>query len=274
MFHLKHLLRGAFGVVVLAVLVGNAQNPPAPSVDRVGFPGADYMNTMNLLYVLDRPDNKSIRTVYANDLAFNVPNGQQSNYPYGSVLVFESWPTILQDAQGNPILDANGRFQKNPTAIPTVNVMRKEKGFGAEYGPNRNGEWEYVAYTPTGAYSTMPQNSFSCAVCHLQAGGGKDWVFRASFNRNHVSGKVPNAVIKNYSFVPGTLHVKPGSIVTFYNDDIIRHNIFDDAAGGFQSTNVEAGSSIELKFGNTPFEWSFHCGIHPNMKGKIVVDPQ
>jgi plastocyanin len=273
MFHLKHLIRGAFGVAVLAVFVGNAQNPPAPSVDRVGFPG-DYQNTMQLMYVLDRPDNKTIRVVYANDLAMGVPSGSQGNYPYGSVLVFETWGAIL-DAQGNAILDANGRFQKNPAAPPAaINVMRKGQGFGVDYGPNRNGEWEYVAYTPTGDYATTPQNSFSCAICHLQAGGGKDWVFRASFNRNHVSGKVPNAVIKNYSFVPGTLHVKPGAVVTFYNDDIIRHNIVDDTPGQFASPNVEAGSSVELKFGNTPFEWNFHCSIHPNMKGKIVVDPQ
>src|SRR5712692_8131704 len=111
----KHLAAGVvcFGIVV--VLIGRAQNPPAPAVDRVGFPG-DYKNTMNLLYVFDRPDNKTIRTVYANDVAFNVQRGGQGSYPYGSVLVFESWPTVLQDAQGNPILDANGRFQKDPTA--------------------------------------------------------------------------------------------------------------------------------------------------------------
>src|SRR6266571_355202 len=114
---MKHLLRGVFGTVVFAVLTGNAQNPPAPTVDRVGFPGADYMNTMNLLYVFDRPDNKSVRTVYANDLAFNVPNGQQSAYPYGSVIVFENWAALV-DAQGNAVLDADGRFQKNPAATP------------------------------------------------------------------------------------------------------------------------------------------------------------
>jgi len=273
MIRLKHLLRGVFGLAVLAVLTGNAQNPPAPTVDRVGFPGADYMNTMNLLYVFDRPDNKSVRTIYANDLAFNVPSGGQSNYPYGSVVVMETWGALV-DAQGNPVLDANGRFQKNPAVAPTVFVMRKGQGFGTDYGPNQTGEWEYVSYTPAGAYATMPQNSFSCAICHLQAGQGKDWVFRASLNRNHASGAVPGAVIKNYTFVPGTMHVKPGTVVTFYNDDVIRHNIVDDTPGQFVSPNIEAGSSVRLKFGDIPFEWNFHCSIHPNMlHGKIIVDP-
>ena len=271
MTSLKYLVAGAFCVAFVAVLMVKAQNPPAPTVDRVGFP-ADYQNTMNLLYVLDRPDNKQIRAVYANDAAFGIQRGGQGSYPYGSVLVFETWQ-VLQDAQGNPILDENGRFQKNLATPPTVNVMRKEKGFGVDYGPNRNGEWEYVGYTATGAYATMPQNSFSCAICHLQAGAGKDWVFRAAFHFNHASGAVPGGVIKNYSFVPGTMHVKAGSFVTFYNDDVVRHNIVDDSPGGFASPLVEAGSSVQLKFGDTPFEWNFHCSIHPNMRGKIIVDP-
>jgi len=241
-------------------------------VDRVGFP-ANYQTTMNVLYVFDRPDNKTIRRIYANDPVFRVQHdGSQSNYPYGSVLIMETWAT-LKDAAGNPILDANGRYQKDPAATTNVAVMRKEKGFGVDYGPNRNGEWEYVSYTPSGGYATMPQNSFVCAICHLQAGQGKDWVSRAALHFNQGSGAVPGGVIKNYLFMPNAMHVKAGSRVTLYNDDVVAHTIVDDSAGGFASGLIKAGSSIELKFGNVPFEWDYHCSIHPAMKGKIIVDP-
>src|SRR5437867_2401045 len=91
--------------------VGKAQNPPAPTVDRVGFPEA--YQTWNLLYVLDRPDNKQIRTVWGNDIAAAVADGGQANYPYGSVVVMETW-AALKDAAGNAILDKEGRFQKDP----------------------------------------------------------------------------------------------------------------------------------------------------------------
>jgi plastocyanin len=272
MTRLKYLVAGVFGVALVAVLAVKAQNPPAPTVDRVGFP-ANYQSSMNLLYVFDRPDNKQVHTAYANASAFGVKNGAQNDYPYGSVIVFENWPA-LQDAQGVAVLDANGRFTKDPAATPTINVMRKEKGFGVDYGPNRNGEWEYVAYTPAGNYATAPQNSFTCAVCHLQAGQGKDWVFRAALHFNNASGAVPGAVIKNYAFVPGTMHVKAGAMVTLYNDDVVRHTIVDDSPGGFASPLISAGSSIQLQFGDTPFEWDFHCSIHPGMKGKIIVDPK
>jgi plastocyanin len=256
---------------IAIVLIG--QNPPAPTVDRVGFP-TDYQHSMAVLYVYDRPDNKSVRTIYANAPVFTVTNANQNNYPYGSVVVMETWSS-LKDSLGNPILDANGRFQKDPAATPTVFVMRKEKGFGADYGPNRTGEWEYVAYHPDGTYQTTPQNSFSCAICHLQAGQGKDWVFRAALHEHGASGAMPAGVIKSYTFVPNTMHVKAGSAITIYNDDVIAHTIVDDSAGGFSSQPIPAGSSIELQFPNVPFEWDFHCAIHPGMvHGKIIVDPK
>src|SRR5437879_4398780 len=98
----KHLAAGVVGFGIVAVLIGRAQNPPAPAVDRVGFP-TNYQTTMNVLYVFDRPDNKQVRTIYANAPVFTVQhNGSQGDYPYGSVLVMETWAS-LKDSATNPI---------------------------------------------------------------------------------------------------------------------------------------------------------------------------
>lgn len=266
---LKKIVTGMFTVAAFLSPLALTQNPPAPSVDRVGFP-TDYANRLNVLYVFDRPDNKQVRTVYANDEAFRVKFGQQGNYPYGSVILMETW-RALQDAQGNPILNEAGRYQKDPTASPTLFLMRKERGFGVEYGPNRNGEWEYVAYRPDGTYQTTPQNSASCAICHLQGGAAKDWVMRASLNFTGGSGAVPDAVMKNYKFVPGELRVKANNTVTFYNDDVVEHTITDDAPGGGDTGRMRGGSSFTIKF-TVPGEFNFHCSIHPAMKGKVIVE--
>jgi plastocyanin len=252
-------------LVVVTVAFGQA---PAPTEDRVGFP--DNYQSMNLLYVFDRPDNKQLRTVYSNDAAFSVQFGQQGAYPYGSVIVMETW-RAMQDAQGNPILDVNGRFQKDPAAGPTLFVMRKERGFGTAYLDNRNGEWEYVAYRPDGTYNTPPQNSASCAICHKQAGQGKDWVFRAALHFNNGSGAVPGGVFKNYRFVPSEMHMKAGSTLTIYNDDVIAHTITDDTPGGGDTGPIAAGKSVTLKI-DFPGEYDFHCSIH-NFKEKIIVEP-
>jgi plastocyanin len=269
---LKRLIPAILGTILISMgLIG--QTPTGPSIDRVGFP-ADYTKKMKVLYVYDRPDNKQVRTIYANDPVFEVSTATQNDYPYGSILVMETWRS-MQDSQGIPILDANGRYQKDPAATPTLFVMRKEKGFGAEYGPVRNGEWEYVAYRPDGTYNTTPQASFSCATCHLQATQWKDWVFRAGLKFSGASGANPAAVMRDYTFVPGTLHIKPNSTVTFYNDDVIAHHIADDDTRGFSvAQDIRAGGSVALKFGPVPFTWTFHCAIHPGMRGTIVVDPQ
>jgi plastocyanin len=264
----------ATGAVVLmsfALLhVAQSQQPGAPATDRVGFP-TDYRNRFQVLYVLDRPDNKQVRTIYANDLAASVKFDIEHKFPYGSVLVMETWAS-LKDSQTNPILDANGRYQKDPNAVPTLFVMRKEQGYGTAYGPNRTGEWEYVAYRPDGTYQTTPQNSFGCAACHNQSNATKDWTFRTSQDYTGNSGAVPDPTIVNYKFVPGAIRVKAGSFMTFHNQDVVEHNVIDDfASPNDPGVRLKAGTTATYKF-DTAGEFNFHCSIHPAMRGKVVVE--
>jgi plastocyanin len=253
------------GVVVL-LTIGHAQTLPGTSQDRVGYPDG-YQDNYALLYILDRPDTRRMLVTYGNAQAVSVQRGQQGDYPYGSIIAQETW-TVLMDDQGNPILDENGRFQKDQLTGSLV-VMRKEPGFGTEYGNIRTGEWEYVAYRPDKSLATPPQNSGICANCHLQAGGGKDWVFRANLHFNTASGAVPDGVVKNYKYVPGNVTVNAGQPVTIYNDDVVAHTVtLDDRS--IDSLQIKAGTSFSLRI-DTPGEYSFHCTIHPNMKGKIVV---
>ena len=258
-------------IAILAVLilstVAISQSPSAPTVDHVGFP-SDYKN-WKVMYLFDRPDNKSVRTIYANEPGLTIDNLGQ--YPYGSILVMETWRS-LQDAAGIPILDEMGRFQKDPAAAPTIFVMRKEKGFGSDYKQNRNGEWEYVAYHPDGSFQTMPQNSFSCAVCHLQAGQSKDWVFRGGLHFNNASGAVPFGTIQNYRFIPGVISAKAGSTITIYNDDVVEHTLADVADSGWGPVHIKPGSSVTINFPKVAGEFNFRCTIHANMTGKVIVE--
>ncbi|MBI4906592.1 MAG: cytochrome P460 family protein [Acidobacteria bacterium] len=262
---MKRVLSAAVAAFVLLVPGALTQNPPAPTLDRVGFP-ASYQD-WPVLYVYDRPDNRQVRTIFANELAYNVEDGQQSNYPYGSILVMQTW-ACLRDTSGACILDENGRFQKDPAATPTLFVMRKEKGFGQEYGPNRTGEWEYVAYRPDGSYQTTPQNSFSCAVCHSEAQKNLDYTYRTTLRTHNGSGAVPNIVITSYRFLPSTLTVKAGTVVTIVNEDAPAHTVVDDDR--YATDRMRRGNSVSIKF-TVPGEWNYHCSIHPSMQGKIIV---
>src|SRR2546425_2717681 len=128
------VLRAAVALSVLMLAAGSlryagyAQALPAPSVDRVGFP-TGYRDTFKLFYVFDNYQNRQIRAVYANSIAASVSPGQTFNFPYGSIVLFESY-SVMEDAAGEPLRDQDGRYI--PNALTTIFVMRKERGFGAD----------------------------------------------------------------------------------------------------------------------------------------------
>ena len=262
--------RTGYFAFLLAAGSAICQAPPAPTVDRVGFP-ADYASKFHRLYRFDRPDTRQVRTIYGNEAAASVEVGQGLTYPYGSVIVMETWPALFT-AAGEPVLDDEGRYQKNPAGQATLFVMRKEPGFGEAYGPNRNGEWEYVAYRPDGSYQTRPEASASCAVCHLQAEKTRDWTFRVlPFYIQGGSGAPADMVIKDYKYLPGVLRIGVGATVTLYNDDLIEHTVTDTTPRGGDSGAIPAGKSISIRFTQRG-EFTFGCRLHPAMRGRIIVE--
>ena len=271
-----------WAVVVLGigrVFVGHGQTLPAPTVDNVRFP-AGYRATYTLLYTFDNYQNRQIRAVYGNHIAASVKPAEVFNFPYGSIILFESY-TVKQDAAGEPLRDQNGRFI--PDALTTIFVMRKERGFGVDYKELRTGEWEYVAYRPDGSYATPPQGSGSCALCHLTGGplaltlqsrnvGAQwDYVFRPDLYFSGGSGAVPDGVLDHYVFVPSTIHARPGQTVTIYNSDQLLHRIVADN-GSFDTGLMAPGRSFTVKAGTTGTAISYHCVIHPRVRGQVIAD--
>src|SRR5260370_19326646 len=100
---------GAILAAGLAIVAESQTTPPAPTVDRVFFP-ADYQN-WQVLYTIDRPDNKQQRLIYGNDLAAAVIRGGIWDNPQGSIRDIEASPPVKSD-QVNPLLDEHHRFVK------------------------------------------------------------------------------------------------------------------------------------------------------------------
>jgi len=281
----KRLVVGSIAASVMLCLaasiffVGHAQSLPAPTVDRVGFP-TGYKDTFQLLYTFDNYQNRQIRKVYGNDAAASVSPGQVFNFPYGSIILFESY-TVQEDSAGEPVLDPNGRFI--PANLTTIFVMRKEKGFGEDYKELRNGEWEYGSYRPDGTTSTPPSSTGSCALCHLTGGSlslsaasrnvGAQWdyVFRPDLYFSSGSGAVPKGVMQHYVFVPSTIHAQSGDTVTVYNYDQLIHRIVADD-GSFDTGVMNPGASFTVKASAAGSVISYHCTLHSRMKGSIIVD--
>ena len=77
--------------------------------------------------------------------------------------------------------------------------------------------------------------------------------------------------IDNFTFNPAVLTVKAGSAVTFENGDDIPHSVVD-VDGKFHSQALDTGEKVTFVF-DAPGEINYACGLHPHMKGKIVVTP-
>jgi plastocyanin len=245
---------------------------PEATEDRVGFPEG-YNTSFETFYVFDRPDNKQVRVVYANDAAASAKSGEP--FPYGSILVMETYRAV-QDEQGNVMLDENGRFQRED--LRGIFVMRKERGFGTRYQEQRTGEWEYAAFRPDRTYQTEPQDTVRCAACHTNAGPSRDWVYRANLFFNEASGALPQApsdqpadqpTIDSYLYLPDTIRIKVGTEVTWHNNDEVPHTITanDESFSGL----VQQGTTFQHTF-DTAGTIAYFCAIHPDMKGVVIVE--
>ena len=74
--------------------------------------------------------------------------------------------------------------------------------------------------------------------------------------------------IRNNAFNPAQLHVAPGSTVTFVNNDSVPHTATSDTK--LFDLEIPPGSSYPVVLegeGTVPY----HCELHPEMKGTIVV---
>lgn len=78
----------------------------------------------------------------------------------------------------------------------------------------------------------------------------------------------PNTVtIKDFSFSPEILTITAGTQVTWKNEDSATHSIKSET---FNSTILNQGDTFVFTFSEKG-EFNYSCGLHPDMKGKIVV---
>ncbi|MEN6611085.1 MAG: cupredoxin domain-containing protein [Methanoregulaceae archaeon] len=79
--------------------------------------------------------------------------------------------------------------------------------------------------------------------------------------------------IRNFTFVPSTLTVLPGTQITWRNEDTTVHAVSatGNASGMFQSGDLIKGQEFSYTFGDVG-TFDYICTYHPSMKGKIVVE--
>ena len=75
--------------------------------------------------------------------------------------------------------------------------------------------------------------------------------------------------LKNIAIDPTSVTIKVGDAVTWTNNDGFAHRLVGDN-GEFDSGNMNGGATFSFTF-KTAGTITYHCSIHPEMKGTIIV---
>ncbi len=258
----------ALGVAGLALSLWTGRTDAG--ADKIAFP-ANYKDGV-VYQVADRYDIKQYRELYASPAAIAAAKAGKP-LPHGSVLTLVQYKAVV-DAQGNPVKDAKGRFQKGDLVAYTV--MEKRAGWGTEYADDiRNGEWEYAAFGADGKLNEKA-NYKACFQCH-KPHDGMDFVisYPALAGQSQVASAMPmvpgatTVNIAGFVFAPGGLTVAPGKAITWINTDESPHHIT------VQGTTLKTGFLLEGQRATLTFPtegvFSYNCALHPNMKGSVEV---
>jgi plastocyanin len=75
--------------------------------------------------------------------------------------------------------------------------------------------------------------------------------------------------IQSFAFGPATVSIRPGTRVTWTQDDEDQHTVTADD-GSFTSSPLVTGQTYTHTF-TAPATYHYHCSIHPFMHGTVVV---
>jgi len=78
-----------------------------------------------------------------------------------------------------------------------------------------------------------------------------------------------DVTIMNFAFDPPSLTIKVGTTVRWTNQDSAAHSVTSDT-GVWDSGSIVEGAAYSRVF-DTVGTFAYYCGIHPSMKGTIIV---
>jgi len=100
----------------------------------------------------------------------------------------------------------------------------------------------------------------------ITIGGGSSG---SNMGGNMGGGGTKDVDIVDFSFQPSMVFVHPGETVEWYNQGSAHHTVTSDD-GAFDSGVISPGGEYSETF-NTPGTYRYHCEIHENMHGTILV---
>ncbi|MGI5404773.1 cupredoxin domain-containing protein [Streptomyces sp. CA-135486] len=77
--------------------------------------------------------------------------------------------------------------------------------------------------------------------------------------------------IKNFTFSPANLQVRPGTKVIVENLDSVTHTVTATGEKAFDTGSIDAGETATFIAPSTSGSYPYICTIHPTMKGTVTV---
>jgi len=119
-------------------------------------------------------------------------------------------------------------------------------------------------------YTLLSTTAVAAVLATGCGGGGSGPSAGAAPSAGGSSGTPSAITISNFKFSPGTLRVQDGARIKVANDDSAPHTVTADDGHSFDSGTVDSSASGTFT-APAPGTYSYHCTIHPFMKGKLVV---
>ncbi len=255
------------GAIAAGALMAQATVGPKDVAFPTGFEKWEMYQQLN------RHDVKQYRELYAKpEIVKAVREGKP--IPNGTVLALAAF-AAQEGPDGKPLRDAKGNFIKGKPIV--VTVMEKRAGWGNSVPTEwRNGDWQYAAYTPDGKPNEKANAGIkACFECHLPH-AKQDFVISLAGLAGTAAGAAqrpsgPGSVaIAEFLFGPEKVSVKAGQTITWTNIDDSPHQVTVQGATTLRTPVVLKGQSTALQF-NDEGTYGYICGLHPGMKGEIVV---
>lgn len=108
----------------------------------------------------------------------------------------------------------------------------------------------------------------SCAASPVTTSGSPGATTTAAQETTPAPAQGNSVSIENFAFAPATLTVKAGTTVVWTNNDTAAHDV---KIGDTKSPLLAKGETFDMTF-DTKGTFDYICGVHPSMKGKIIVE--
>jgi plastocyanin len=108
------------------------------------------------------------------------------------------------------------------------------------------------------------------ATSILGCGGGEQAPEQGNGDAAPATATADRVRIEGFAYTPAAVRVRPGTKLTFTNEDSAPHTATSTQSGVFSTDTLRKGRSRSVTL-DRPGSYEYFCQFHPFMKGRVEV---